>query len=573
MSDYYLVVVDTVGIQPYIFGSNRLRENVGASYLVHMATGGWLYADPPHFLPPGDHNIRDGKRVDNLPIEADEQRTAELLYAGGGNLVLLFRSPEGVRRFGRALSCQLLTEAPGLDAVLVERKFHWVENPEESDILAAVLECAMKDLAVKKASREPNHPLLGLGVTAACNSTGLVANYHAPEQWEEQPEQRRLLSISAEVAAKWDNNIPAKERLRKELFPDDKTAIPETFDFPDEFDDLGRTEGEISYIGVVHADGNDFGKRFKSITEEYKGKSPSANREYIARLRQFSDEANDIGLYALQKVVAAVAQWNQRGQELAERKQKPRPGEMALAPAGKNGKALLSIRPIVFGGDDVTFVCDGRIALQAAQIFLEEFARRKINGKPATAGAGVAIVKVRYPFARAYQLAESLTKNAKQEYGRDVSALDWHLAQSGLFGSLADIRAYEYQAAGRSLLMRPLVVSDLQNEWRTWGNYVSILQQFQRRPGKDDSSGWPRNKVMALRGALRQSLVGGERVSQEFIGQLPKKLPAVQPARVAHQETGWDGNRCIYFDAIEMIEQMVAYDNKNDEDTPREVNR
>jgi hypothetical protein len=27
-----LVMVDTTGIQPYIFGSNRLRENIGASY-------------------------------------------------------------------------------------------------------------------------------------------------------------------------------------------------------------------------------------------------------------------------------------------------------------------------------------------------------------------------------------------------------------------------------------------------------------------------------------------------------------------------------------------------------------
>jgi hypothetical protein len=29
----HLVVVDTAQIQPYIFGSNRLRENIGASHL------------------------------------------------------------------------------------------------------------------------------------------------------------------------------------------------------------------------------------------------------------------------------------------------------------------------------------------------------------------------------------------------------------------------------------------------------------------------------------------------------------------------------------------------------------
>jgi len=40
MNEFYLVIVDTTGIQSYIFGSNRLRENVGASFLVHAATEG-----------------------------------------------------------------------------------------------------------------------------------------------------------------------------------------------------------------------------------------------------------------------------------------------------------------------------------------------------------------------------------------------------------------------------------------------------------------------------------------------------------------------------------------------------
>ena len=52
MSTFHLVVVDTTGIQRYIFGSNRLRENVGASHLVYQATEGWLLDDPNSFYPP-----------------------------------------------------------------------------------------------------------------------------------------------------------------------------------------------------------------------------------------------------------------------------------------------------------------------------------------------------------------------------------------------------------------------------------------------------------------------------------------------------------------------------------------
>ena len=37
-----VTVLDTTGIQPYIFSSNRLRENVGASFLVSQATDEWV---------------------------------------------------------------------------------------------------------------------------------------------------------------------------------------------------------------------------------------------------------------------------------------------------------------------------------------------------------------------------------------------------------------------------------------------------------------------------------------------------------------------------------------------------
>jgi hypothetical protein len=37
-----VTVLDTTGIQPYIFGSNRLRENVGASYLVSQTKDEWV---------------------------------------------------------------------------------------------------------------------------------------------------------------------------------------------------------------------------------------------------------------------------------------------------------------------------------------------------------------------------------------------------------------------------------------------------------------------------------------------------------------------------------------------------
>ena len=603
MTQLWLVIVDTTGIQSYIFGSNRLRENVGASFLVHEATEGWLRKDPDAFLPSGRHNIHDRDRNDSLKIEEGDV-DAELLYAGGGNMVLLFRDPEDVKRFGRELSKRLLEEAPGLEAVMVSHPFSWTDN------LAYVLKAAMAKMAREKQERAQSQPLMGLGVTAACASTGLAANYHKPEPGEMPDADRARLSISAEVAAKWDSNIPAKKRLKEQL-----PLAGVTYDYPDDFDHLGRTEGEQSYIGVVHADGNGMGKLLEGITEGFCAKDSPENRTYISEVRAFSDRANEIGLKALRAVVDQVKAWNQRGEELAEAKERPRPGEMALLPGKRKGrdgqeKTYISIRPIVFGGDDVTFVCDGRIALQAAKVFLDAFGQEEIGGQPAVACAGVAIVKSHYPFARAYELAEALTKNAKTTYNRAAAAIDWHLAQSGLFGDLSDIRAVEYeykpatedepdteatkttdesadgQESGHgtkqgkhTLLMRPLVVyapnpscekvTKPGGTWRTWDNFVSLLQTFQQSPQNSDKGKWPRNKVMALRAELAASRWAPDRSAlRQYIDQLGQspqklKLPAVADAPAGYRKSGWveasDPRRCVYYDAIESIDQMIEY--------------
>ena len=54
MSRYTLTVVDTTGIQEYIFGTNNLQQNVGASYLVECATWKWAVETLPT-----NHNVRD----------------------------------------------------------------------------------------------------------------------------------------------------------------------------------------------------------------------------------------------------------------------------------------------------------------------------------------------------------------------------------------------------------------------------------------------------------------------------------------------------------------------------------
>ncbi len=535
MNQFSLVVVDTTAIQAYIFGSNRLRENVGASHLVHMATRGWLLDEPDRLLP-RPHNIRGRQMAPELQIEATAQTgpplAAEVIQVGGGNAVILFRSESDARTFGRRLSTRLLVEAPGLEAVMVVEPFAW------SGSLAAAMSRAYQKLAAKKAQREPSQPLLGLGVSARCRSTGLVANFLEREPGA--PDGARTLPISAETRAKWDNNAQARSRLRRSL----DVLQDLELDIPDQFEHLGRTAGEFSYIAVVHADGNHVGKTARAITERNHSLTSDDNRRYIEELRVFSAMVDSAGLAALNETVGAVIRWN------LDR-------ENGLPPHAEGGREYISIRPIVFGGDDVTFVCDGRIGLRAAQIYLEAFNRQQIpdaggQNQPAIAAAGVAIVKSGYPFARAYELSEQLCANAKRAVQRKAPALDWHMAQGGLYGSLGEIRAREYGEERNergeivsSLLMRPVTVgASTALEWRTWDNFVALQRAFK--------ADWATSKLMNLRESLRQGSSAVQIFTRNYGELPPADLRATQ-----YRKTGWDSGRCVYFDAIEMFEQEV----------------
>ncbi|MBC8493019.1 MAG: hypothetical protein H8D43_04460, partial [Chloroflexi bacterium] len=47
MAQQTLMLMEATGIQDYIFGSNQLAQNIGASELVTQATTDWVYERLP----------------------------------------------------------------------------------------------------------------------------------------------------------------------------------------------------------------------------------------------------------------------------------------------------------------------------------------------------------------------------------------------------------------------------------------------------------------------------------------------------------------------------------------------
>jgi len=541
MSTQSLLLVETSGIQDYIFGSNQLAQNIGASELVAQATSKWVV----EVLNDGEfnHNARWNSRKYDVELDmtkdAQDGLEVRVIFTGGGNALILFSDDDSAQKFTQALSKKALFEAPGLQLVIKRRKF----DPQQ-DALSVCHRELIRELAQRKLDRKPSVPLLGLGVTAECAYTGKPAVGVDTET----PGERKPL-ISSEVKAKLKARKKGHERLKIHA------PLPEKFDFVYNFDHFG-TKGESTYLAVIHTDGNGMGKRIKKIGDKYLNNEKNA--DYITALRAFSNSVKQAATNALRNTVKML--FDNLSDEEAPNDRKI--ADLVPVPYFKREeddepKWHLPFRPIVFGGDDVTFVCEGRLGLAIATKYLAEYSNQQLaDEEKAHARAGIAVVKSHYPFSRAYELADALCASAKHfikdksKNGYDLTALDWHFAVTGLVRPLDEVRSREYTINQRDkLYMRPLLMNDIEKEWRTWSTFKRIVDDFQKPAVKKGEWAGRRNKIKALREALR----GGREEVKRFLRIYGGTLPQIETQKEMAKE-GWESDRCGYFDAIEALD-------------------
>jgi len=558
-----LTGLDVVGIQGFVFGSNRLRDVVGASWLVDWATA---------------RAIGDGESEGALAALADEQT----LLAAGGNAVLKFESLDQAKKYSARYSRRVFDDAQGVEVVIAHREF----KPGE---LAKALRALQVDLARAKLERRPNVPLLGLSVTASCANTGLPAIDFDP--------RNRLRPLSRQALQTGDRNLAksSTERWRR-LLPVGRADL-DRFDFPLELDDLGSSRGERSLLGVVHIDGNSIGSRIRNWLDHHV-KETKDDCLVEVQYREWSKALKTLGDTALQAVLNRIFNAIQPrkstdgklspfltcGREYAaDDGAEPRDLSFELrAVTEKERKQYgwrhdwwLPIRPILLGGDDLTFLCDGRIALDLAATALhkmEELAKSvphlDADKKPITACAGVAIVPHHAPFVRSYELAEALCQSAKrksramEQNGQHASCIDWHvgLPKPGL--SVRDVREREYAIVGdnghtQSLTCRPyaIVPLDPENCELSW-HWLDETLLDDAKAGLRASKVWNgrRNKVKELREVLRSGPKADEAVTAA-IQRWQVVTPGLGLPSPINKDGGFlDRNRTPLLDALELLD-------------------
>lgn len=552
MTKGMLTFVDTVGVQDYIFRTNALKQIVGASFLVECVTHEWLV----DALPPDRHNVLDlndpAKPFDGRHLESNPDLLAEVFLVGGGNALIAFRTADYAKAFTYAVTRRVIVEAHGLSITVASIPFDIQQDVLGGtggalDLLAQAVERSKMCLPRRQGP-------LGLGVTLQCDFT------HAPavQVVEGQP-------ISAEVAAKLAASVQANQRLQGLLdrIPDpewSRAGIQKLF--PHQLDELGSTQGEKSVLAVIHADGNGMGARFRQISDQYT--SVSDNRKLLNEQQSLSLSIQKQAEQALVETIRFLV-------SKIDPPEPNRPSPLLFNQIDLPA-ALLPLRPILYGGDDVTFLCDGRIGLWLAEKYLTEISAQPLaDGKKLYSRAGVAIVKAHYPFARAYRLTEELVGAAKgliHELRTDleaqgcwdanqdgINALDWQTAISGQVRQLDDIRGFEYNVRQGDLTMRPVYLGQLpgnghaqtKHHWRSWATLSAIMRDFHHEWAESH------NKIKALPAVLAE----GEDAVKNFVVLNDLPLPDVPGLPKAVRRSGWHQNRCVYFDAVELQDLLA----------------
>lgn len=325
---------------------------------------------------------------------------------------------------------------------------------------------------------------------------------------------------------------------------------PEGYRFPAAFDEVA---GEDNFIAVVHIDGNAMGKRVDGVY----GRNGGDWERCRAGLRRFSQGIQADFEGAFRETVEEVIR--------------------VLAPEGE-----LPIRPVILAGDDVCFVTAGSIGLECARVFLEKLSarRNREDGQPYAACAGVAMVHVKYPFHRAYELSEELCSSAKRfgagldQEGR-VSAIDWHIEFGQLKDSLSELREDYRTEDGCRLELRPMAVvlpegvGDGCAPQRKYPYFRKLCAAMRGEYGRI-----ARGKLKDLRTALKQGEVEGEFFLQdkEIDDLLYRPLEAAcslkewmeeakdKRAFGSFEEEKKTVKRCLFFDAIELIDHYQPFE-------------
>ncbi len=467
-----------------------------------------------------------GKLDDNVLFSEDKN----VVYSGGGHTVLEFETKLQADTFVKQITSTIRREYSSLEVFAKTMEY------KETIPAGENLKELTKVLEQKKAER--------------------ASAFHQGSFGVEKIDSTTLNPILLN-SSPFDGVMPEEEEKI------DKSLSAKNYDRVWKFEDLGGSKHSSNFIAVVHIDGNAMGTRVQQLYENNKKATWDIYKE---KLKNFSDSIDKDFKDSYKEMVEVVAKNLEQGKlEKLSIKEKNFP-----------------VRRIITAGDDICFVTEGRIGLESAVAFLNALNGKKNaeDGKGYAACAGVAIVHQKYPFYRAYELAEQLCSNAKKfgatlhsERGGEISSIDWHIEYGELKDTIEEVREVYKTADAKQLELRPYIVSAPEEilkeekirQYRYFKKLISsILEQ---------EITYSRGRLKELRNVLKQ----GEVVTKHYLQfhkiediardsyqdifvkvDTSKVGTGEQLERKVFEKTCDNKERSLLFDAIEMLDTFVS---------------
>lgn len=483
MSSKTIVMYEISQKQRFIFRTNRLLENIGASHIIRMLT-----ANPRKLFENGLFQ----KEADK-PLDLSEPRYR---IVGGGNAAFIFDSESEATVFSRNLSFNVLRYFPGIELFLVKRTVEWEKEPlYQNGDLPGVMNEMRNELANKKNERRYAVKQESWGIQKACVTSGLPANKEIKDEDTDEMQPRAAEFDLIQMIGKDMRNDEYSKR-----FIEENELLPEHHNYRFfKQEDMEKVFGKDSpgshgksHLAIVSIDGNAMGVKVSKFFEQ----SFSSNENFIHKYQDFTDKIDNAYTDAFRETICKVMEkydvwasdfYGDEDEEL------------------DTWKKVIPIRPIIASGDDVSFMTYGKLGIEIAKTFLQNLQNKtisigeedRLNTYHFEACAGVAIIRHRYPFWLGFQLADQLCDNAKKrlkldeekwtEHGMkgshglpyDTSLIDWHVvSHSDMVEDIASYRERFYKNKDGSLLsMRPYYI---QNETALKKHFASYEDAFKR---------------------------------------------------------------------------------------------
>lgn len=520
------VLLDTISIQKYIFSGRKLKEFVGASYIVDWIYDELILTTMRLLLNHGtSFSLTEWETKPDI-IQILKGAKIEIGYVGGGNALIFFSNSEDAKKFVKQWTLLLLHKAPGLIPSVAIIDDFYLDGYNYTGSIKRLFE----KLEETKNSYAVNVFIPRHGISAEC----LLSGYAKEVYYYDSAEPEKSDFISSILKTKLNFTRRGNEKFQKELInthDSNSGTTEETYIFPTEIDGLGQIPGEENYIAIVHIDGNSTGQLFQGC-------------QTLIATRELSKYLKNNTKATMSSLITEL---------IKELKKSDSPINNVIKLSSDNSKKCLPIRPVILGGDDVTFICNGKLGIWLAEKFIEIYEKKTQNNTyNLSLSAGILITKSHMPFYRAYQLSENLCSEAKKKRKRlndQDSWLDFHIAYGSFSGSLKEIRERYYKTHISpniiSLCMRPYKVN---NSVAGNENCFSELKKAASELAKQ----LPHSKLIELRKIIA---TGDEASAKDFIYNCNirgRSLPQFPGGN--YNEKIWDNGKTPYFDMIELIE-------------------